>query len=201
MLVLKRFALAREISRCAQDDGEKASGVRVILERSEESRFLPCLARFLSLCHPDRSGGTPDPGFASYSLARSSVFVQRDCLMRRALRDSGFCVSIPRPLFSRERRPPALRPVGEGSADPREAAPRARVRVRIPRCPFLRVLFFRHPDRSGGTPAPDSSLPTRYSPPMVTSQNRTRSPSNRHGAPTREQPCHHRDARYSLNLF
>ncbi len=43
MLVLERHALAREILRCAQDDGKKTSGACVILSegfRSEESRRM-----------------------------------------------------------------------------------------------------------------------------------------------------------------
>ena len=43
MLVLKRYALAREILRGAQDDGKKTSGARVILSEgcsSEESRRM-----------------------------------------------------------------------------------------------------------------------------------------------------------------
>src|ERR1039458_182108 len=40
MLVLKRYAMAREILRRAQDDSKKRATDRVILERSEESRFF-----------------------------------------------------------------------------------------------------------------------------------------------------------------
>jgi hypothetical protein len=54
VLVLKRYALAREILRCAQDDGKKTSGARVILSESccsEESRRRlrrPALVRHIS---------------------------------------------------------------------------------------------------------------------------------------------------------
>jgi hypothetical protein len=60
MLVLKRYALAREILRCAQDDGKKASGARVILSESccseESRRKLRCPA--LVVPRPDRARPT-----------------------------------------------------------------------------------------------------------------------------------------------